>query len=354
MRRIGVLTGGGDAPGLNAVIRALVKYLTAHGVEVIGYRDGFRGLVLGACRVLDQNAISGILPRGGTILGTSNRDNPFEFQGEDRFDACLKNVSDLGVESVIVIGGDGSLAISNECHRRGLPTVGVPKTIDNDLEATDQTFGFDTAVNTATEALDRLHTTAESHHRVMILEVMGRYAGWIALASGIAGWADAILIPEIPFRFEAIAKGILHRKAAGRSFSIVVVAEGARTPEGDQVISRTVAGSHDPVRLGGIGHVIGQRIEELTGSESRVTVLGHVQRGGSPTPYDRILATRYGVAAAKLALDRQYGQMVALRGTRVVSVPFSEAVGKMRAVPVDGELVSTARNIGITFGDERV
>ncbi len=352
MRRIGVLTGGGDAPGLNAVIRALVKHLSANSVEVIGFRDGFRGLVLGASRVLDMNAISGILPRGGTILGTSNRDNPFEFQGQDRLADCLKNVQELGVESVVVIGGDGSLAISTECYRRGLPTVGVPKTIDNDLEATDQTFGFDTAVNTATEALDRLHTTAESHHRVMVLEVMGRYAGWIALASGIAGGADAILIPEIPFRFETVANRILQRKAAGRSFSIIVVAEGAKMPDGNLVVARTVAGSHDPIRLGGIGHLIAARMEDLTGLEARVTILGHVQRGGSPTPYDRILATRYGVAAADLALGRVYGHMVALRGTSVIPVPFSEAVGKMRAVPIDGELMQTARGVGITFGDE--
>lgn len=351
MRRIGVLTGGGDAPGLNAVIRAITKQLSSNSVEVIGFRDGFKGLVLGDHIVLDRTAISGILPRGGTILGTSNRDNPFNFQGSDRFEDCLQNSRDLGVESVIIIGGDGSLNIAAEATRRGMNVVGVPKTIDNDLDATDQTFGFDTAVTTATEALDKLHTTAESHHRVMVLEVMGRYAGWIALASGIAGGADAILIPEIPFRFETVAEKIRKRKAVGRSFSIVVVAEGARTPDGQMIVSQTVAGSHDPIRLGGIGHVVGRRLEELTGLETRVTVLGHVQRGGSPTPFDRILATRYGVAAAQLAFARRYGVMVALRGTSVIDVPLDEAIGRPRNVPADGELIACARSVGITFGD---
>lgn len=351
MRRTGILTGGGDAPGLNAVIRAAAKRLHRDGVEVVGFRDGFKGLVLGQYGILDRNAISGILPRGGTILGTSNRDNPFSFQGEDRFDDCLQHVKNLGVESVIVIGGDGSLAIAVESQARGLNVVGVPKTIDNDLDVTDQTFGFDTAVATATEALDRLHTTAESHHRVMVLEVMGRYAGWIALASGLAGGADAILIPEIPFTYQAVAEKIQHRMAAGKSFSIVVVAEGARTPDGERVVAKRVAGSHDPIRLGGIAHLVGARMEELTGLETRVTILGHVQRGGSPTPFDRILATRYGVAAAELALRHEYGRMVALRGTEILPVSLQEAVGKLRLVPTDGELVATARALGISFGD---
>lgn len=351
-RRIGILTGGGDAPGLNAVIRAAVKRLTAEGAEAIGFRDGFKGLVLGDAHVLDRVAISGILPRGGTILGTSNRDNPFNFQGQDRFTDCQSHLERLGVESLIVIGGDGSLAIATEAGRRGLNVVGVPKTIDNDLDATDQTFGFDTAVTTATEALDRLHTTAESHHRIMMLEVMGRYAGWIAVAAGIAGGADAILIPEIPFRYQAVARKILDRKANGKSFSLVVVAEGARTPDGDMVVAHTVQGSHDPIRLGGIAQVVGRQLEALTGLETRATVLGHLQRGGSPTPYDRILASRYGLAAAELALSRQSGRMVALRGNQIIDVPLAEAIGRPRAVPPEGELVRTARGLGIAFGDE--
>lgn len=354
MKQIGLLTGGGDAPGLNAVIRAVVRRAAASGVEVIGFRDGFKGLVLGEYRPLDHAAISGILPRGGTILGTSNRDNPFDFGGVDRYEDCLGNVRRLGIEALVVIGGDGSLAIGSELNRRGLPVVGVPKTIDNDLQATDQTFGFDTAVSIATEALDRLHTTAESHHRVMVLEVMGRYAGWIAVASGLAGGADAILIPEIPFKIETVARQVELRKQAGKSFSVVVVAEGARTPDGELVVRQRVPGSHDPIRLGGIGQLVGVRVEDLTGLETRVTVLGHVQRGGSPTPFDRILATRYGVAAAELALDRNYGRMVSLRGAKITDVPISQAVGRIGTVPPDGDLVRTARAVGIIFGDESI
>lgn len=352
MRRVGVLTGGGDAPGLNAVIRAVVKRLHGEKIEVIGFRDGYKGLVKGEFQILHSQAISGILPRGGTILGTSNRDNPFNFHGEDRFEDCVRHVEALGIESIIVIGGDGSLAVAAECLRRGLPMVGVPKTIDNDLESTDQTFGFDTAVTIATEALDRLHTTAESHHRVMVLEVMGRYAGWIALASGLAGGADAILIPEIPFTLEGVAKKINQRREMGKPFSIVVIAEGARTPDGQMVVKQTVTGSHDPVRLGGIGQYVASRLESLTGLEARVTVLGHVQRGGSPTPYDRILSTRYGIAAAELVIAKQYGRVVVLRGLSITDVPIEEVGGKVRPVPAEGELVRSARAIGISFGDQ--
>lgn len=352
MRRVGVLTGGGDAPGLNAVIRAVVKRLNAEKIEVIGFRDGYKGLVLGEFQILHGPAISGILPRGGTILGTSNRDNPFDFRGEDRFDDCVRHVQALGIESIIVIGGEGSLAVAAECLRRGLPVIGVPKTIDNDLESTDQTFGYDTAVTTATEALDRLHTTAESHHRVMVLEVMGRYAGWIALASGLAGGADAILIPEIPFTMEGVARKINERREAGKPFSIVVVAEGAKSPEGQLVVKQTVSGSHDPKRLGGIGQLVAGRLEALTGLEARVTVLGHLQRGGSPTPYDRILATRYGIAAAELAVAEEYGRVVVLRGQSILHVPIEDVGGKVRPVPADGEMVKAARAIGISFGDQ--
>ncbi|MFZ5815015.1 MAG: 6-phosphofructokinase [Bacillota bacterium] len=351
MRRVGVLTGGGDAPGLNAVIRAVVKRLHVERIEVVGFRDGYKGLVKGEFQILHGQAISGILPRGGTILGTSNRDNPFNFHGEDRFEDCVRHCQALGVESIIVIGGEGSLAVAAECIRRGLPMIGVPKTIDNDLESTDQTFGFDTAVSTATEALDRLHTTAESHHRVMVLEVMGRYAGWIALASGMAGGADAILIPEIPFTIESVARKINQRREAGKPFSIVVVAEGARTPDGQLVVKQTVSGSHDPLRLGGIGQIVATQLEALTGLEARVTVLGHVQRGGSPTAYDRILSTRYGVAAAELAIAREYGRVVVLRGNEILHVPIEDVGGKVRPVPTSGDLVRAARAIGICFGD---
>ncbi|HEY3368274.1 MAG TPA: ATP-dependent 6-phosphofructokinase [Symbiobacteriaceae bacterium] len=351
MRRIGVLTAGGDAPGLNAVVRAVVKQANIRGVEVLGFMDGFTGLIKQRHRVLDTATISGILPRGGTILGTSNKDNPFNYEGKDLGPEIVKYLQELDVECLIFIGGDGSMSVAKMFLELGLPTVGVPKTIDNDLGATDQTFGFDTAIGVATDALDRLHTTAASHHRIMVLEVMGRYTGWIALASGIAGGAHAILIPEIPFSFELVSRRIKERKHMGKPFSIVVVAEGAKTPSGEMMVARTIADSHEKVRLGGIGNVVGAKLEELTGLETRVTVLGHIQRGGSPTPYDRILATRYGVHAANLAVDAQYGRMVALRGTLITDVPLTDA-GMSRPVPPDGDLVRAAKAVGITFGDE--
>ncbi|HLN60951.1 MAG TPA: ATP-dependent 6-phosphofructokinase [Symbiobacteriaceae bacterium] len=351
MRRIGVLTAGGDAPALNAVVRAVVKQAQVRGAEVIGFMDGFTGLIKQNCKVLDHAAISGILPRGGTILGTSNKDNPFNYEGKNLGEEIVRYVKDLGIECLIFIGGDGSMSVAKSFLELGLPTVGVPKTIDNDLGATDQTFGFDTAVGVATEALDRLHTTAESHHRIMVLEVMGRYTGWIALASGIAGGADAILIPEIPFTYENVARRIKQRKHAGKPFSIVVVAEGAKTPDGEMIVARTIADSHEKIRLGGIAHVVGAHLEDLTGLETRVTVLGHIQRGGSPTPYDRILGTRYGVHAANLALGGSYGRMVALRNNTITDVPLTDA-GMSRPVPPDSDMVRTAKSVGITFGDE--
>lgn len=360
MSRIGILTGGGDCPGLNAVIRAATKVALAHDWEVLGFLDGYSGLVESRHVRLDAQSISGLLHRGGTILGTNNRDNPFRYPvrgpgGQisyaDRSDQALRTLETLAIDCLIAIGGDGSLSIARDLAARGARVVGVPKTIDNDLAATDQTFGFDTAVTTATEALDRLHTTAESHHRVMVLELMGRYAGWIALQSGLAGGADVILIPEIPWRIEAVAETILARKARGKPFSIVVVAEGAKTPDGKLVVGREIPGSGDPVRLGGIGQVVGQLIEEATGIETRVTVLGHIQRGGSPTSFDRVLATRFGVAAARLALAGESGVMVCLRGSAVSHVPLEEATAHARFVSPDGELVRTARAIGISFGD---
>ncbi len=356
MPRLGVLTGGGDCPGLNAVIRAVVKTANAGGYKVIGFLDAYSGLVERRHITLDRQAISGLLHRGGTVLGTNNRDNPFRYPvGDgtcaDRSDDVLRTLDDLGIECLVAIGGDGTLSITKELVDKGARAVGVPKTIDNDLAATDRTFGFDTAVATATEALDRLHTTAESHHRVMVLELMGRYAGWIALESGVAGGADVILIPEIEWTIDAVAAKILERKRAGKPFSVVVVAEGARAPGGGMVVRERVKGSADPVRLGGIGDLVGQLIAEATGIETRVTVLGHLQRGGSPSPADRVLATRFGVEAARLAMEGISGVMVCLEGSRVSHVSLADATKRLKKVPPDHQLIRAARAIGISFGD---
>jgi len=362
IRRIAVLTGGGDCPGLNAVIRAVVKGACfEHGIEVVGIEDGYAGLIEKRYRTLYPEDVAGILFRGGTILGTSNRDNPFKYftdsqgnpvpQGIDRSAEAVANLTEMGAEALVAIGGDGSLTIAYELSQKGVPVVGVPKTIDNDLGATDVTFGFDTAITTATEAIDKLHTTAESHHRVMILEVMGRYAGWIALHSGIAGGGDIILIPEIPYDIDKVCGAILERKQAGKKSSIVVVAEGAKPKGGEMVVAKVVKDSPDPLRLGGIGNKIGEEIERRTGIETRTTVLGHLQRGGSPTPYDRILGTRFGVEAVRQVVAGNFGTMVALRGSDIIAVPIHEAIGKLRKVDPDGELVNIAREVGTTFGD---
>ena len=359
VRRIGVLTGGGDAPGLNGVIRAVVKTaITRYGLEVIGFMDGFHGLVTNRYRVLELNDVSGILHRGGTILGTSNRDNPFGFMVKENGKTVMRDVSDqamanlekLGVDVLVVIGGDGSLSIARQFSQKGLNVVGVPKTIDNDLSATDVTFGFDTAVNTVTGALDKLHTTAESHHRIMVLEVMGRYGGWIALHSGMAGGADVILIPEIPFDLARVKEKIEERRENGKFFSIIVVAEGAAEKDGKMVVARMVEDSADPVRLGGIGQVVAERLAQMTGLETRVTVLGHLQRGGSPTSSDRILSTRFGVKAAEMAAEGPWGRMAALHGQELVSVPLDEAVKQLKKVDPQGELVKAAQAVGICFG----
>lgn len=361
VRRIGVLTGGGDCPGLNAVIRAVVKTaIREYRLSVVGFENGFGGLIQNRARELTEADVAGILPRGGTILGTTNRDNPFSYpmiiNGQKVFrdvsDRVVENINIHGIDALIIIGGDGSLTIGKELfEKKGLQVVGVPKTIDNDLSATDQTFGFDTALNTATEAIDKLHTTAESHHRVMILEVMGRYAGWIALESGIAGGADVILIPEIPYRIEKVIEKIIERRNLGKKFSLVVVAEGAKPLGGEMVIQRRVEDSFEPIRLGGIGNVVASQIEEGTGMETRVTVLGHLQRGGIPTAFDRILATRYGTGAVNLVMAGKFGEMVCLRTPHIMSVPLAEAVGELRLVPVDGDIVRTAKQVGISFGD---
>ena len=362
VRRVGVLTGGGDAPGLNAVIRAVVRSCAvSYGAKVVGISEGFIGLVENKARELDIREMSGLLLRGGTILGTTNRGNPFNYAFrrpdgvEELIDASAtvrKNVERLGLDCLIVIGGDGSLSIGERLYREmGIPVVGVPKTIDNDLSATELTFGFVTALEVATSALDRLHTTAESHHRVMLLEVMGRDTGWIALHAGLAGGGDVVLIPEIPYRLESLLAKFRARERRGRPFSLVVVAEGAAPAGGSQVFA-----GQDAVtgwkRLGGVSYSIAREIEAAGGYEVRATVLGHIQRGGTPVPIDRVLATRFGVEAARLATSGEFGKMVALRGDEIVSVPLSEAIGRLKRVEPDGQLVRVARAIGVVFGDE--
>jgi phosphofructokinase-like protein len=330
--RIGVLTGGGDCPGLNAAIRAIVrKGIDVHGSAIVGFRDGWRGALEGLSEELTIESTRGILPRGGTILGTS-RTNPFKTdEGPER---VLEASAALGLDGLIAIGGEDTLGAAARLHGdHGVPVLGVPKTIDNDLAATDVTFGFDTALQVATEAIDRLHTTAESHHRVMVVEVMGRHAGWIALHSGLAGGGDVILIPERPFDIEEVCRLINRRHARGRNFSIVVAAEGAQPAEGTMEVVEGKKDEFGHVRLGGIGHRLELEIEGRTGFETRAVVLGHIQRGGTPTAFDRVLATRLGVAAIDAANDGRWGTMPALRGTRIELVALSEAVESLRTVP---------------------
>lgn len=360
MRKIGILTGGGDAPGLNAVIRAAVKTALSYGdTEVIGILDGFDGLLdEDGTRPLDYAAVRGILPQGGTILGTANRGNPFARQVmedgnpvvKDLSGEVLNKVDDLGLEALIIIGGDGTLKIGMELHELGCPIIGVPKTIDNDVSGTDVTFGFDTAVNTATEAIDRLHTTAASHHRVIAVELMGRDAGFIALHAGVSGGADVILLPELPFRYESLCQKVLDRKARGRSFSIFAVAEGAHPEGGEQIMKEGGDETHQ-ARLGGIGAQVAEYVMENCGIEARVVVLGHLQRGGSPTAFDRWLGTRYGGAALRLARRGGFGRMVALRGREIVDLELQEALAVPRRVDLESDGVLTARQMGISFGD---
>jgi ATP-dependent phosphofructokinase / diphosphate-dependent phosphofructokinase len=360
-RKIGMLTGGGDCPGLNAVIRAAAKTaILEHGCEVIGFEDGFDGLVHNKWRPLTFLDVSGILTEGGTVLGTNNRADPFRYpiekddgsvEYQDLSKQAAENFKSTGCDALIVIGGDGTLTIANNLTPLGVPCVGVPKTIDNDVYGTDRTFGFDSAMSCATDALDRLQSTAQAHHRVMVLEVMGRNAGWIALASGVAGGSDIILIPEIPYSMDVITKYLLNRVKAGKRFSIIVVAEGAKPVDGDVVVMRRVADAAEPIRLGGIGFKLQQEIEDATGIETRATILGHLQRGGSPSPLDRVLATRLGHEAANLAMREQYGCMVGLRGTEIVPFPIKELAGKQRCVNPDHHLVHAARSIGTCFGD---
>ena len=367
-RRVGILTGGGDCPGLNAVIRAVVRTLGTDDAawEAVGIRNGFGGLIAADYVPLGEGAVSGILPRGGTIIGSSNRDDPFDFHGVvggarldgDVSQRVLDNATAAGLEGVVVIGGDGTQLIAHRLQERAAErgqafrVVGVPKTIDNDLMATDRTFGFDTAVGICSEAIDRIHTTAESHHRVMYVEVMGRHSGWIALHAGLAAGGDVILIPEIPFRVASVAAAVEARRARGKGFSIVVVAEGA-SPEGGDPVYRLASDGSRRRSLGGIARIVAEEVERLTGLESRTTILGHVQRGGTPSAYDRLLATRFGVAAARQVIAGTWSAMVALRGASVVAVPLGTAVGAQRLVDPEGELVGVARATGVRFGDER-
>jgi ATP-dependent phosphofructokinase / diphosphate-dependent phosphofructokinase len=360
IKAIGVMTGGGDAPGLNAVIRAVVRTAAGHyGWDVVGFKDGYAGLVERHSINLEMDDVSGLLTRGGTVLGTSNTANPFSWpmgEGENRVNVDRSNeavdyVKSLGLDALACIGGDGTLSIADGMREKGVPVVGIPKTIDNDLYETDQTFGFDTAVSIATEALDRIHTTAESHHRVMVVEVMGRNAGWLALHSGIAGGGDIILLPEIPYDLEKICDKIVWRNRSGRRFSMVVVAEGAKPIGGEMVVARVVEDSPDPIRLGGIGNVVAKQIEDRVGLETRVTVLGHLVRGGTPTAYDRVLASRLGSAAVHLLARGESGKMVRLQGGEITSVEISKVANRQRLIPLDHSLIKMGKETGICFGD---
>jgi 6-phosphofructokinase 1 len=350
---IGILTGGGDCPGLNAVIRAVTLALINEcGARVTGIRRGFLGLITQEVMALDVPAVAGILAQGGTILGTHNKCDPFHYfgaGGADVSDQLLGYARALGLDGLVVIGGDGTMAIAHRLAQRGLPVVGVPKTIDNDLCHTDRSFGFDSAVAVVAEALDRLETTARSHGRVMIAETMGRYAGWIALEGGMAGAADVILLPELPFDLQAVAARCRAREAR-EGWTLVCIAEGAHPRDGGLTVRETVPGSPDPLRLGGVGHVLQQQLQPLLDCEVRTTLLGHVQRGGTPTAYDRVLATRFGEMAAQLVKAGQFGRMVALQGDNCTSVPLVDVAGRTRMVPVDHPLLRTARSLGISLG----
>ena len=356
IRTIGIVNGGGDAPGLNPVIRAIVRAaINEHGMRVVGIRNGFDGLIWPeGAKEMTEETVSGILPRGGTILGTTNRGNPFAYKStengkevvHDYSSLCMDNARRLGIDAMIVIGGDGTQHIARDFFRKGANIVGVPKTIDNDLDATEVTFGFDTALVIATEAIDRLHTTAESHHRVMLIEVMGRDAGWIALHSGIAGGAHIILIPELPFTCEAVCDAIRARELRGKHFSLIVVAEGVKLPATDSNGKQI-----PPAHPGEVASTIGFILREILQKEVRVTVLGHVQRGGSPTPFDRILGTRFGVAATDLVAKQQFGRMVCLKAGKMESVSLDEALEKMKYIDPSSEIVHAARAVGATFGD---
>lgn len=331
MKRLGILTGGGDCPGLNPVIRAVVRKAHLEGYEVIGFKNGWKGIIDGDTVTLDSRSVSGILPKGGTILGTS-RTNPYKKEGDVQ--KVKDNFKKFGIDALIAVGGEDTLGVANKLVKEGLKIVGVPKTIDNDLNETDFTFGFDTCINIVMDCIDRLHTTAESHNRIMVAEVMGRHAGWIALYAGIAGGADVILIPEIPININEVCSIIKKRHEQGKNFSIVVVAEGAKF-EDEEVLQTEKLDEFGHVRLGGIGQILGGMIEKKTGFETRVTVLGHIQRGGSPTAFDRVLGTRFGVKAVELVEQGKFGYMVSLKGNRIEEVPIEKAVGTLKTVDKD-------------------
>ena len=358
--RIGVLTGGGDCPGLNAVIRAVAKTaMGVYGVEVVGIRDAFRGFVEGDAFEMDRSDVSGILTQGGTILGTSNKHNPFHYpvetkrgvQHRDMSRRLMANARKWKLDAAVLIGGDGTMNLAHKLSQIGLPVVGVPKTIDNDLPETDVTFGFDSAVATVTEAIDKIHTTAMSHHRVMVVETMGRYAGWIALYAGVAGGGDIILIPEIPYTLDNVVEVCRRRSHTGRRFSIVVVSEGAKPRGGDYVVERIVTESHDPIRLGGVGAKLARDIEDTCGLTTRYTILGHLQRGGTPTAFDRVLATRLGYHAMELVARGRFDRMVCLKGQDITSVPLAKAIAELKLVPRNHAVIKAARAVGTAFGD---
>ncbi len=362
IKKVAILTGGGDCPGLNAVIRAIVrKGILKYDYELIGYKFGYRGLYNNDFIPLTMDTVSGILHKGGTILYSSNKDNLFKYSvtddngiivQKDVSDVAIENLKKENVDLLVIIGGDGTLTSARDFARKGVKIIGVPKTIDNDLACTDVTFGFNTAINVATEALDRLHTTAESHHRIMLCEVMGRNAGWIALHAGIAGSADVILIPEIPFDLNKVVEKIKEREEQGKAFSIICVAEGAKMIGGDVVISKIVDDSPDPIRLGGIATVLAAKLERLiTNHEIRSTILGHTQRGGITSTYDRILSTKYGAGVFDLIEEGKFCHMVALQNDVITAIPLEEVIGKNSFVDPDNKLIKVAKDIGISFGD---
>jgi len=361
IKRIGVLTGGGDCPGLNAVIRAVAKTaIIEHDIKVFGFEDGFQGLVENRYHELGFIAVSGILTQGGTILGSNNRANPFNYAVTDKngntvfknlAKKCVSNFKKMKLDCLVCIGGDGTFAVAGRFSKLGLPMVCVPKTIDNDVRGTDVTVGFDSALNVATMAIDMLHSTAMSHHRAMVVEIMGRYAGWLALESGIASGGDIILIPEIPYSFDVIKRCVKSRAGEGRRFSIVVVAEGAKPKGGKMVVDRIIENSPEKVRLGGIASVLAKQIEDSCGVDARATILGHLQRGGCPTPRDRLLATVMGNHAIGLVTAGKFGNVVVSHNGKITSLPLNKVAGKPRNVPRNHPLIKAARGIGTVFGD---
>ncbi len=359
--KIAILTGGGDCPGINAVIRAVAKKaMLEYGMEVIGIKDGYEGIIHNYYRQFSFDDVSGILTLGGTILGTSNTANPYRYPSKkgnsgtefnNVSQTALTNIAGLGIDCLVCIGGDGTLSIANSLFIDGVPVIGVPKTIDNDIQGTDITFGFNSAVTIATEGVDRLHTTAQSHHRVMIVELMGRNAGWITLQTGVASGCEVILIPEIPYDIAKVVEKVKDRNSQGKRFSIIVVAEGARQMGGDVVVQRVIKESTDPIRLGGIGFVLGREIEELSGIETRTVVMGHLQRSGVPTPFDRVLATRLGCRAVDMIMNNRFGYMVGVIGDSLKEVSLGEVAKGQRNIPLDEPLIRDARSVGTCFGD---